>query len=148
MSLFGLIAGEAFTVLTSSSSGGATPAAQILTDLMQNHPSGNGLSGLLEQLVASGLGPQVQSWLGAGGNLPVSADQIQQALGSEKMQQLAQQHGIAPSAVAATIAHLLPAAVDHLTPGGQVPQPNGIAGALSSLLSSNFFQQHGVSPAQ
>jgi uncharacterized protein YidB (DUF937 family) len=115
---------------------------------MQNHPSGNGLSGLLEQLAASGLGPQVQSWLDSGGNLPVSADQIQQALGSEKIQQLAQQHGIEPSAVAATIAHLLPGAVDHLTPGGQLPPPNGIAGALSSLLSSSFFQQRGVSPAQ
>jgi uncharacterized protein YidB (DUF937 family) len=108
---------------------------------MQNHPSGNGLSGLLEQLAASGLGPQVQSWLGSGANLPVSAGQIQQALGSEKIQQLAQQYGIDPSSIATTIAHLLPGAVDHLTPGGQVPPASGIAGALEGLLSSSFLKQ-------
>jgi len=141
MSLFGQLAGEAFTVLTSSTSGGPTPAAQILTDLIQSHSSGNGLAGLLEQLAASGLEPQVQSWLGSGGNLPVSAVQIQQALGSEKIQQLAQQYGIDPSTVSAAIAHLMPAAVDHLTPSGQIPPTNGIAGALAGILNSSFFKQ-------
>jgi uncharacterized protein YidB (DUF937 family) len=141
MSLFGQLAGDAFAALTSSPSGGPTPAAQILTDLIQNHASGNGLSGLLQQLTASGLGPQVQSWLGSGANLPVNAGQIQQALGSDKIQQLAQQYGIDPSAVATAIAHLIPGAVDHLTPGGQIPPASGIAGALSGLLSSSFFKQ-------
>jgi uncharacterized protein YidB (DUF937 family) len=141
MSLFGQLAGEAFASLTSTASGGPNPATQILTDLIQNHPSGNGLSGLLEQLTASGLGPQVQSWLGSGANLPVGADQIQQALGSERIQQLAQQYGIDSNSIAAVIAHLIPAAVDHLTPGGQIPPANGIAGALSGLLNSSFFKQ-------
>ena len=141
MSLFGELAGAAFASLTSSPSGGSTPAAQILTDLIQNHPSGNGLSGLLEQLTASGLGPQVQSWLGSGANLPVNPAQIQQALGSEKIQQLAQQYGIDSNGIAAAIAHLMPAAVDHLTPDGQIPPASGVAGALSGLLSSSFFKQ-------
>ena len=141
MSLFSQLAGEAFTALTTPQAGGSTPAAQILTDLIQNHASGNGLSGLLQQLTASGLGPQVQSWLGSGTNLPVSPDQIQQALGSGKIQQLAQQYGIDPSAVSTAVAHLLPQAVDHLTPNGQVPPAGGIAGALSGLLSSSFFKQ-------
>jgi uncharacterized protein YidB (DUF937 family) len=141
MSLFGQLAGEAFTALTSSTGGGPTPAAQILTSLIQNHPSGNGLSGLLQQLTASGLGPQVQSWLGSGANIPVSADQIQQALGSEKIQQLAQQYGIDANSVSAVIAHMIPGAVDHLTPNGQVPPANGIAGTLAGLLTSSFFKQ-------
>jgi uncharacterized protein YidB (DUF937 family) len=140
MNLFGQLAGEALATLTSSAAGGPTPAAQILTDLIQNHPSGNGLSGLLEQLTASGLGSQVQSWLGPGANLPVSANQIQQALGSEKIQQLAQQYGIDSSSIAAVIAHLMPGAVDHLTPGGQMPPVSGIGGALSGLLNSSFFK--------
>ena len=141
MSLFGQLAGEVFTSLTSSTSGGPTPAAQILTDLIQGHPSGNGLTGLLEQLAASGLGPQVQSWLGSGANLPVTGDQIQQALGSEKIQELAKQYGIDTSAVAAVIAHAMPAAVDHLTPAGQVPPAGGIGGSLAGLLTSSFFKQ-------
>jgi uncharacterized protein YidB (DUF937 family) len=141
MSLFGQLAGDALAALTAGPSGAPAPAAQILTDLIQNHPSGNGLSGLLEQLTASGLGPQVESWLGSGANLPVNAEQIQQALGSEKIQQLAQQYGIDSSSIAAVIAHLIPGAVDHLTPGGQIPPSEGIAGALSGFLASSIFKR-------
>lgn len=142
MSLFGALAGEAFAALTSNPAGGGpTPAARILTDLIQNHPSGNGLSGLLEQLAAAGLGSQVQSWVGSGANQPVTPSQIQQALGPEQIQQLAQQYGIDSGSISTAIAHLLPHAVDHLTPAGQIPPSEGIAGALGGLLTSAFFKR-------
>ncbi|MCE9611598.1 MAG: YidB family protein [Chthoniobacter sp.] len=142
MSLFSQLASAALGALNNNSNapGGQSGIAHILTDLVQNHSSGNGLAGLVQQLAASGLGPQVKSWVGTGANLPVSGEQIQQALGSEKIQQLAQQVGIDPAQIAGALAHLLPHAVDQLTPGGEVPPQGGLQGALSGLLNSGFFK--------
>ena len=135
MSLFSQLASAALGALTNSSTaGGQSAVSHVLTDLIQNHSSGNGLAGLVRQLAASGLGPQVQSWIGTGANLPVSGDQIQAALGSEKIQQLAQQVGLDPAQLSGALAHLLPHAVDQLTPGGELPHPSGLQAALSGLL--------------
>jgi uncharacterized protein YidB (DUF937 family) len=48
-----------------------------------------GMSGVLERLAANGLADHVASWTGDGQNLPVSADQLRNALGSDKVQQMA-----------------------------------------------------------
>ena len=141
MSLFSQIASAALgSFLKSNTAGGQSAVSHVLTDLIQNHGSGNGLAGLVQQLAASGLGPQVESWIGSGANLPVSGDQIQQALGSEKIQQLAQQVGLDPAQLSGALAHLLPHAVDQLTPGGQMPQPGGLQAALSGLLNSGLLK--------
>ena len=59
----------------------------------------------------------VQSWIGTGANLPVSADQLQSALGSDTVQKLAGQFGIDASHLPA----LLPEIVSRLTPNGDIP---------------------------
>src|ERR1700694_2960724 len=51
------------------------------------------LQGLVAKLQQGGLNEQVQSWLGNGANLPVTADQIRSALGNQQVQQLAQHLG-------------------------------------------------------
>ena len=141
MSLFSDIASAAIGALSSSTTAdGQSAVSHVLTDLIQNHGSGNGLAGLVQQFAASGLGPQVQSWIGTGANLPVSGDRIQQALGSEKIQQLAQQVGLNPADLSGALAHLLPHAIDQLTPGGQMPAAGGLASALSGLLSSGLLK--------
>ncbi len=141
MSLFSQLASAALGALSNShTAGGQNGVSLVLTELIQNHASGIGLAGLVQQLAASGLGPQVQSWIGTGANLPVSGDQIQQALGSEKIQQLAQQVGLNPAELSGALAHLLPHAVDQLTPGGELPQPGGLQAALSGLLSSGLLK--------
>ena len=141
MSLFSQLASAALGALSNSNTaGGQNGVGFVLTELIQNHASGLGLAGLVQQLAASGLGPQVQSWIGAGANLPVSGDQIQQALGSDKIQQLAQQVGLNPADLSGALAHLLPHAVDQLTPGGELPPPGGLQAALSGLLNSGLLK--------
>jgi uncharacterized protein YidB (DUF937 family) len=54
-------------------------------------------------------------------NQPVSGDQVQNALGSSQIQQVAEKLGLPPEAASAVIAQVLPGIIDHLTPGGQVP---------------------------
>ena len=106
---------------------------------MITDPQSGGLSGLIEKISQGGLGEQVASWVGTGKNLPVSAEQIQAALGSPFIQDLAAKFGINTSDVAGSLAGLLPQVVDKLTPDGQVPQDSGLLEmglkGLTSLLN-------------
>lgn len=53
-----------------------------------------GLAGTLETLAANGLSEHVASWLSNNPNMPVSADQIRDALGSDQVQQMAKSAGL------------------------------------------------------
>ena len=86
--------------------------------LLQQH---GGLPALLEKLSASGLSQQVQSWVGTGANLPVSGEQLHQALGSGTIGAIASQLGLSPQQASGSLAQLLPEVINHLTPAGQVP---------------------------
>lgn len=84
----------------------------------------NPLSGLLGQLQGSGLGDQVASWLGNGSNLPISAEQIEQALSSSQVQSLAASFGVDVSKVSGLLAQILPDAVDQASPNGTLTPPS------------------------
>jgi len=56
-------------------------------NLIQSKPGG--LSGLVQQLQNAGLGHIVQSWVSTGPNQPITAAQLQQALGSDKVKEIA-----------------------------------------------------------
>jgi uncharacterized protein YidB (DUF937 family) len=93
--------------------------AQEVTTLV--HGGSGGLAGFVRQLEQGGLGKQVQSWIGTGQNLPVTALQLQQALGSDRVRQLATRVGLDPNVVTQKLATLLPQLIDRLTPNGQLP---------------------------
>ena len=108
---------------------------QLLGSLLQMlGGTQGGLAGLVKAFSDKGLGDVVGSWVGTGANLPVSPDQIQQALGKDRVQQLAQQQGLAPDALVSQLAQVLPGFVDKLTPGGQIPDAQGLEGLLKGLL--------------
>jgi uncharacterized protein YidB (DUF937 family) len=79
--------------------------------------SGISLSDLTQTLRQGDLGPHVASWLGAGENLPVSAEDVRQALGDPLVERIAAQFGIDTSAAAQLLAQHLPAAVSQAAPG-------------------------------
>lgn len=108
-----------------------------LAQLVQNQPGG--LAGLAERFHAGGLGDIVQSWIGQGGNLPVSAGQIEQVLGSDAVQGLATKLGIDPAQASAQIAQLLPQLVDKATPGGQLPTGGSLLQEGLGLLEGKLF---------
>nr|WP_311526522.1 YidB family protein [uncultured Ralstonia sp.] len=84
-----------------------------------------GLGPLQQILEQAGLGEQVKSWIGNGQNLPVSGEQITQALSGtgalEEVSKLAANFGINEGDLANQLAEGLPEAVNHLTPQGTVP---------------------------
>jgi uncharacterized protein YidB (DUF937 family) len=114
---------------------GQDPKARLITaaiGMIQNHPGG--LQGLLGQFQESGLTDHVSSWVGTGENLPISGEQVQQALGQEQVQSLAQAAEVAPEHASSGLAALLPEIINHLTPNGQVPQGQDAGQGLQALL--------------
>ena len=80
------------------------------------------LGGIVNQLQQGGLATQVQSWLGNGANMSVSADQLRAALGSEQVKQIAQHLGLPIDQALAMLSQHLPDMVDKASPNG-VLQP-------------------------
>lgn len=110
--------------------------AKLVGDLVTNNPSGQGLAGLVQQFQQKGMGDLVNSWVSTGENKELSAEQVEQALGSEKVQQIAQQTGMDGQQAAGSIAQLLPQLIDKLTPNGQVPAQGDVQSMLGNLMKS------------
>jgi uncharacterized protein YidB (DUF937 family) len=106
--------------------------ANALLEHIGSHPGG--LTGVLQGFQNSGLGDKVNSWVGTGQNQQVSPEEVQQGLGSEQVNQIASRAGISPGIAKAGLAAILPMIVDHLTPGGQVPQGGALSGMIGQLL--------------
>jgi len=80
-----------------------------------------GLSGVLAKIKAGGLAEQAASWVGKGENLPISADQISSALGSDAIAEMAAKFGNTPEVLSSQLAAHLPSVIDKMTPDGEVP---------------------------
>ncbi len=98
--------------------------------------SGGGANGGLGDLMArfqqGGLGDVLGSWIGTGQNLPVSADQLSNVLGSDMLGSIASQLGVTHGEAASQLSEVLPQVVDKLTPDGQVPE--GGFGDIGAIL--------------
>jgi uncharacterized protein YidB (DUF937 family) len=76
------------------------------------------LNGLVAALQKGGLNSQVQSWLGPGGNLPITEDQLKAVLGNAQVQEFAQHLGLPVDATLKLLAQYLPEIVDKASPNG------------------------------
>lgn len=114
--------------------GGGGGQGELLQLVMKLVQQSGGLEGLVAKFQQGGLGDVVQSWISTGPNLPVSPEQLGQALGPDLLKQLGGAAGGGQD-VLGSLAQLLPQVVDGLTPNGQLPQGGGDLGAvLGSLL--------------
>jgi uncharacterized protein YidB (DUF937 family) len=80
-----------------------------------------GLQNIASQFEKNGFGNTMKSWISQGQNLPITADQIRQALGSDKVKELAAKMGLPTDKLAELLAQHLPQAVDKATPDGKLP---------------------------
>lgn len=137
MGLFDTILGS---VLGGSQQSGQAALVNAVVQLIANKAGSGGLGGLVGALTQGGLGDVAKSWVGTGQNLPVSADQLQRALGGGGgnsggglLAQLAQQAGLSQGDAASSLSQFLPGLVDKLTPDGQIPQQDALEKLLGSL---------------
>jgi len=128
--------GKLIGAVEGQGSGGAAGPAQLGTALQELVGGEGNLQALVEKLRTSGIGDQLSSWVGSGENQPVTAVQLQQALGEARVQQLATKTGLSVDQLLPMLAGILPAIVDALTPGGTVPSGDALRGAdLGGLLA-------------
>jgi uncharacterized protein YidB (DUF937 family) len=92
----------------------------ILSEVLGNGSEG-GLSAIVARLQQAGFGDQAKSWIGTGQNLPISAQQLQEVLGSDVVKQLATRFGIPTDQLSTVLAQVLPTAIDQASPKGTLP---------------------------
>ena len=114
------------------SQGGQAALLQMVLGMLASNGQGGGLAGLMEKFQSAGLGEQMNSWVGTGQNLPVSPEQLGGVFDSNQMSQMAERMGLSTGDLGTQLSQVLPQAVDHFTPGGQVPE--GGLGDLGDLL--------------
>jgi uncharacterized protein YidB (DUF937 family) len=84
----------------------------------------DGLRHLMERFQQNGHGDKLQSWISPGPNKPISPDELEEALGEERVQWLMQETGLPKDQLLAGLSQKLPEAVDKLTPEGRLPEPH------------------------
>lgn len=100
---------------------GAAVLPAVLGEVLGTGNQGGTLNTIIARLEQAGFGNQVKSWIGTGQNLPITADQLKQVLGSDVVRQLAAKYNIPVDQVAEVLAHQLPLAVDKASPDGKLP---------------------------
>lgn len=124
MGLFDSLAGA----VLSNVGGDKGAMVQVAMDLFNQN---GGLEGVIAKFKAGGLAEQAASWVGTGENLPISAEQISQVLGSDTVSGIAAKLGMDTNDISGKIAEYLPQVIDKMTPDGEV---NANSGSLMSAV--------------
>ena len=92
---------------------------------LQSSFAGSGIAAALSDLVthfkAAGQGAAADSWVSAEANHPVNVDELEAALGSETLADLANKTGLSHQELLLRLNTALPGVVDRLTPNGRLP---------------------------
>lgn len=91
------------------------------------------LGSLVSGFKDKGMGDVAESWLGDGENAPVSAQQLKEVLGGEKIAQAASQLGTDEGSLLSGLQDALPQMVDKASSGGSLLDSLGGVGGLASM---------------
>lgn len=115
--------------------GGASSKGTDYADIMQWVEQQGGLQAILDKFRHGQFGDVVGSWLSNGKNQQISGDHVQQVLGSDAINQLAEKLGVDPAQACSTIAKFLPMVANAASPNGEVQQDGNI---LEDMVSKSF----------
>jgi uncharacterized protein YidB (DUF937 family) len=82
---------------------------------------GNGLRDLVDSFRQAGHGEVADSWVGHGPNKQIAPPHLEQIIGSDVLETLAQQTGLSREEILSRLSKNLPEAVDKHTPDGKIP---------------------------
>ena len=91
----------------------------VVNGILEQH---GGLQGVVSEFEKKGLGPTVRSWVGTGPNQPIAPEEVHKVLGPDLLRQLAEKSGLSEQDLVQKLSHVLPQAVDKLTPNGTLPK--------------------------
>ncbi len=116
--------------------GGAagTDAIQsALASVLGGGEGGLDIGSLVSGLQQGGLAELAGSWLGDGENAPISASQLRDVLGSDKIGQLASQLGSDEDSILSGLQDAIPQMVDKSSSGGSLLDAVGGLGGVADL---------------
>ncbi len=80
-----------------------------------------GLGELVDRFKQNGHAETAESWVGTGPNKEVAPHQLEQAIGSDVLDNLTKQTGLSREELLSRLSRELPQAVDKYTPEGRIP---------------------------
>lgn len=96
------------------------------------------LGSLVSSLQSSGLGDVASSWLGDGENADISADQLKDVLGGDKVSAAAAELGTDEGSLLESLKDALPQIIDKSSSGGSLLDSVGGIGGLANM-AKKFF---------
>ena len=111
--------------------GMAAVAAPMILKFLQ----GGGMQKLLGNAQAQGVGDKAESWVSTGENKPISAQELEKVVGTDEIDQIAQQTGASREQTEEVLAQALPQVVDKVTPEGKVPDQAQLDQLLGQLMA-------------
>ena len=116
--------------------GGLSAMLPLVEPLLAADGPLGGIPGLMAKFQQAGLGDVLASWMGNGPQAAITPEQITQVLGSDVVQQLAEQIGLDADALTNLMAPLLPGVVNGLMNGqGAGAGAGDMLGALGGLFN-------------
>jgi len=112
---------------------------QGVMGLLTNKETG-GLDGLMQTFKQKGLEDVISSWVGTGNNAAITPEQVQEVLGGDVIQKLAEKSGVSIDAAKEQLAALLPSLIDKVTPEGKIPE-GGLLDKGQEILRGIFSQK-------
>ena len=107
--------------------------AAVLGPLLLKFLQGGGLQRILAGLQQKGMGDKADSWVASGENKTLSAQEVQEIVPAEEIDQIAQQTGASREQAAEVVGQALPQVVDKVTPEGQLPDQAQLDDMLGQL---------------
>lgn len=108
----------------SGSAGGSGGLLGEIGKMFGSDDSGNslkdGLDSLVDRFRTAGQGAKADSWVSSGANDAIEEDELESALGSDTLDELAAKTGLTRADILSRLKTSLPDTVHHLTPDGRV----------------------------
>ncbi|MDZ4310182.1 MAG: YidB family protein [Cypionkella sp.] len=83
-----------------------------------------GLAGLVDRFRGQGQAEAAESWVAAGDNKPVAAQDLEAALGEDTIAELSAKTGLSRETLLERLSRVIPEAVHDMTPDGRLPTPD------------------------
>src|SRR5580704_4197772 len=115
---------------------GSTLVQETL-DLIARQPGGIG--GFLDRFKAAGFAVEVASWVGRNDAVPLSGQEVEEALGSDVISEIADKAGVSQRFARTILGFAIPKIIGQLVQGGAIP--SAIPAAASLPLSSSYAEE-------
>lgn len=117
-------------------------AAESALDALVGGSKGFDLSDVVGKFTGAGgdLAKKAESWLGDGSNDSISASQLQEVIGGDKIEEFASKLGIGSEEASSSLSQILPELIDKSSQNGSLlGSVGGVAGLAG--LASKFFKR-------